>query len=316
MNRDAAWLFQVAEQGWSFILTWVGPQAPCTGFNHQMSRDPATAYQQGKNNADSAVATAKQKGFLGDLVIYYDLESYSRGKDDPVCRAAVANFMQGWVEQIHALGHTAGAYGAACTSFMSDWAVIDDPPDNVWFAHWYTNDYDENATVWDVPCISNASWANNQRLKQYTGGHFETWNDLKLKIDSNVLGGQVSAILPLPLLQESQPALGSDQSPEIVRVTEPSISALQVLSEREGWALRGEQLYWTGDGGTSWQDISPSSEGRQKIIGVTFLDTQLGWLVSKQEMDGKVGSLSTLRTQDGGKTWQILKKCFKSLPHR
>ena len=308
MNRDSAWLYQVAKQGWSFILTWVGPQAPCTSFNHPMSRDPATARQQGRNNADAAVATAKQRGFLGDLVIYYDLESYSRGKDDPGCRAAVDSFMQGWVEGIHALGHTAGAYGAACTSFMSEWADNDDPPDDVWFAHWYTNNYDPDATVWNVPCIDDLDeppelWINHQRLKQYTGGHKETWGGLQMSIDSNVLDGQVSAILGLPLTQASHPELESTPSPEIVKVIEPALRDLQVLSPREGWVLRGDHLYWTGDGGASWQDISPSPGGREEILGVAFLDTQRGWLLRKQYEAGHVGTLSVLQTDDSGQTW-------------
>lgn len=303
MNRDAAWLYQVAKQGWSFILTWVGPQAPCTSFNHPMSRDPATAKQQGRNNADAAVATAKQRGFLGDLVIYYDLESYSRGKGDPGCRAAVDSFMQGWVEGIHALGHTAGAYGAACTSFMSEWADNDDPLDNVWIAHWNNKfEYDPDTTVWDTPCLSNDLWVNNQRLKQYTGGHKETWGGLRMSIDSNVLEGQVSAILGLPLTQVSHQELESAPSPEIVKVIEPALRTLQVFSPREGWVLRGDHLYWTGDGGASWRDISPSSD--TQILDVTFFNAQQGWLVGKQNKNSQVGSLTFLRTQDGGATWQ------------
>jgi len=259
MNRDSSWLYDVSQQGWSFILTWVGPQAPCTSFNHPMSRNLATAKQQGRDNADAAVATARQKGFLGDLVIYYDLESYSKGKDDPGCRAAVANFMQGWVERIHELGHSAGAYGAACTSFMSEWAAITDPPDEVWFAHWYTNDYDPDATVWDVPCIDNGLWASNQRLKQYTGGHKETWGGLQKSIDSNVLLGQVSAILDVPLPAASQPDSTSEAPPEIVMVVGPAVANFKLISDRAGWVLRGGQLYWTEDGGTTWGDISPSA---------------------------------------------------------
>ena len=309
MNRDAAWLYKVSQQGWSFILTWVGPQAPCTSFNHQMSRDPATARQQGRDNADAAVSTAKRRGFLGDLVIYYDLESFSKGYDDPKCVTAATSFLQGWVEQIHTLGHTAGAYGTPCSSFMSEWAKNNDPPDDVWIADWNSvYEYDPDATVWDTPCIDGPGkppvWMDHQRLKQYTGGHKETWGGLKITIDSNVLDGQISAILPLPLLQESQPALSSQASTEIIRETEPPISAFQVLTQQEGWILRGENLFWTGDGGASWQDISPTSQGRRQILGVTFLDSQLGWLVSKQDTDDNLGSLSFSQTEDSGRTWQ------------
>ena len=301
MQRDAGWLYDVSQQGWSFILTWVGPQAPCTSFNHPMSRNVATAKQQGRDNADAAVAKAREKGFLGDLVIYYDLESYSNGKDDSGCRAAVASFMQGWVERIHELDQRAGGYGAACTSFMYEWADNADPPDDVWFAHWYTNDYDKDATVWDVPCIGNELWANNQRLKQYAGVHNETWGGLKKSIDSNVLDGHVSAILDVPLPASSQLSALSNRALEIKKVSNPVIADFQVLSEREGWALRGGNLYITKDGGTAWQDISPSAETLTNILGVHFQDSQQGWLVSKNLKDGRI---SLLLTGDGGMSWQ------------
>jgi hypothetical protein len=300
MNRDAGWLYDVSQQGWSFILTWVGPQAPCTSFNHPMSKDPATAQQQGRDNAEAAVAKARQRGFLGDLVIYYDLESYSKG--DMECREAVASFMQGWVERIHELGHTAGGYGAGCTSFMSDWAANEDPPDNVWIAHWNTiYEYDPDATVWNVPCIDNGLWANNQRLKQYTGGHKETWGGLQKSIDSNVLDGQVSAILDVPLPAASQLENVTEFSPETITVIQPAVADFQLLSDRAGWALRGGNLYWTEDGGTTWHDISPLAETKHEILGVHFINTQQGWLVGKNIMDGQI---NLLRTEDSGTSWR------------
>ncbi len=302
MERDAGWLYDVSQQGWSFILTWVGPQAPCTSFNHRMSSNPATAYQQGRNNADAAIAKAREKGFLGDLVIYYDLESYyTNGKDSPACRAAVASFMQGWVERTHELGESAGGYGSACGSFMTEWAENDDPLDDVWFAHWYTNNYDPDATVWDVPCIGNDLWAINQRLKQYAGVHNETWGGLKKSIDSNVLEGHVSAIIELPLPASSQLNTTNNSTPAIIKASEPAITDFQLLSDQTGWAQRGGNLYWTGNGGSSWRDISPSAEAQAEILGVNFLDTQQGWLFSKSVLDGKIILLKTI---NGGQSWQ------------
>ena len=122
-----------------------------------------------------------------------------------------------------------------------------------------------------------------------------------MSIDSNVLDGQVSAILSPPLTQISHPELESDPSHEIVKVIEPALRDLQLLSPREGWVLRGDHLYWTGDGGASWRDISPSSD--TQILDVTFLNAQQGWLVGKQNKNSQVGSLTFLRTQDGGATW-------------
>ncbi|MFL7894154.1 MAG: glycoside hydrolase domain-containing protein, partial [Anaerolineales bacterium] len=119
------WYSQVADQGWSFILTWAGPQSPqgCPAnckFRHPMSTDPEIAHIEGMIEALLAVEKAVQLGFQGQLVLYYDMESYSGA--DEATREVVAAFIQGWTEELHELGHIAGAYGAACTSYVVDWA--------------------------------------------------------------------------------------------------------------------------------------------------------------------------------------------------
>lgn len=306
MNLDPAWLYQVSQQGWSYILTWVGPQAACSGFKHRMSADPEIAYQEGRDNAEAAAAKASQQGMLGDVVIYYDLESYS-GADDN-CRQASASFLRGWVEQLHELGFNAGAYGAPCTSYIEDWAANDPPPDDVWIAHWYTNEYDPDATVWDdpvnIPCLSDDLWVNSQRIKQYTGGHKETWGGVQFTIDSDVLDGQVNAILGIPSATESQSGLPGNFSLETLGFDEATIRDLQLLSTSEGWVLKEDQLLWTSDGGSSWEDISPGFEAPVLILGATFLDTEQGWLVGRDETNEQYQPLEVLSTIDGGATWQ------------
>lgn len=304
MNQDSGWLYQVAEQGWSFILTWVGPQAPCTSFKHQMSRDPDKAYQQGREEAEAAAEAAMRIGFLGDNVIYYDVESYSRGFDDPVCRQAVASLLQGWTERLHEIGYKSGAYGSPCSSFISEWAENDDPPDDVWLAHWYTNNYDEDADVMDAPCLSNDLWVDHQRLKQYTGGHKEKWGDIQMTIDSNVLDGQVSAILDFPSDQGSDQLAGNGSSIATLAASEPSVTDFQLLSQTEGWIGYGDRLHWTSDSGSSWREITPQSAGQQQILGTVFLNTRQGWSVTRSYTGLQDGSLSVLRTEDGGFTWE------------
>ena len=49
------------------------------------------------------------------------------------------------------------------------------------------------------PCGMSSSlpdglWYNHQRLRQYTGGHNETWGTTTLNIDSNALDGFVARI--------------------------------------------------------------------------------------------------------------------------
>ena len=77
---DAVWVHQAAQQGWQFILTWVGPQAPCSRFKHKFSEDPSEAYLEGREEAASAHTAAVNLGFFGPKVIYYDLEIVFRGR--------------------------------------------------------------------------------------------------------------------------------------------------------------------------------------------------------------------------------------------
>ncbi len=314
---DLNWYSQVAQQGWSFILTWAGPQAPkgcpeACKFRYPMSLDPNLAYQEGKVEAIAAVNKAKSLGFNGQLVIYYDVESYSGA--DVASRTAVAAFLRGWVEQLHALGHNAGAYGAACTSYVVDWAFNIPAPDNVWVAQWSKNfEYDPDATVWNTTCLDDPNtppifWTDHQRLKQYTGPHNESWGGLVEKIDSNVLDGQVVTLLNQPAAKNLKTNLGRESSRGINLINEHQVKSMQPLSSHEGWVLRGDQLLWTDDRGESWQDITPNIEEFGQIIGVAFLDNKQGWMVTQENATDQIGSISLIKTEDSGSTWYKITK--------
>jgi hypothetical protein len=292
---DAFWVHQVASQGWTFILTWVGPQAPCTRYLSKMSADSGQAYLQGKTEADAAVDSATRLGFLGNRAIYYDVEGYSGG--DSSCRTAVQSFMRGWVERLHAHGFKAGGYGGACSSYVIDWASNNPAPDDVWLAHWYKSTYDSGATVWNTPCVGNSLWANHQRLKQYAGGHSETWGGVSLAIDSNVLDGQVTS-----LLGNSISATLND-APMPVTLQGSPLQAAGLIDQNRGWALAAERLLWTEDGGATWRDISPVFSGAYRILGVTFRLPFDGWVVL-QSLNADGGSaIQVVHTRDGV-TWE------------
>jgi hypothetical protein len=117
---DANWIDTVLNQGWSMIPTWVGPQAPCSDYRLRMSSDPVISYQQGQAEADAASLAASHIGLtdggLGGPIIYYDMEGFSPANAD--CREAVKSFISGGT-QLHSLGNVSGAYGGACTSYVS-----------------------------------------------------------------------------------------------------------------------------------------------------------------------------------------------------
>ena len=79
---------------------------------------------------------------------------------------------------------------------------------------------------------------------------------------------------------------------------------MDLLTSTEGWVLASGRLLWTKNGGTSWQEITPPSEGRTQILGVFFLDANHGWLVRRSVTTDQNTALSMLSTDDGGFTWQ------------
>jgi photosystem II stability/assembly factor-like uncharacterized protein len=194
----ASYIQALAQQGWKFIITWVGPQAACTTFTTRMSYDPTTAYNQGISEANMAIDRAFELGLTNPdktgALIYYDLESYNT--NDTKCREAAKRFMDGWSKQLKAKGNLSGVYGSPCSSAMSDFASNPNVPDTVWLAAWISPyQYRSSVSLTNLSCISNTLWANQQRMRQYSGSHREAWGSSVLSsIDSNVIDSPVSVL--------------------------------------------------------------------------------------------------------------------------
>jgi Rv2525c-like, glycoside hydrolase-like domain len=103
-----------------------------------MSSDLATAEQQGRAEAATAVASAQSLGIGRGSTLYYDLEDYDIAPDD--CRRAALNFISGWTEALDQAGYDSGVYSniaAAITSLdladrLSSGSYS--MPDDIWFA--------------------------------------------------------------------------------------------------------------------------------------------------------------------------------------
>ncbi len=275
---DALWVHKVAEQGWTFTATWVGPQAPCSSFTHRMSPNTGQAYLEGQVEAFAAANAARQYGLFGALTIHYDVEGYF---GDDACAAAVQSFMQGWTDQLHTLGFEAGGYGGACSSLISDWWDNSPPIDQVWIAHWTDQGHNPSATVWNAPCVSNSLWPNQQRLKQYAGDHVETWDGVSMGVDSNVFDTTVL---------DGVSDAGEFAAPP---------AAFAPLDANTGWLLLGSRLLWTADRGGQWQEIGPPGF---RVLNAHFADQIEGWVAGWAGQDG-VFSLG--HTLDGGTSWRL-----------
>jgi photosystem II stability/assembly factor-like uncharacterized protein len=305
INLNAFWVQAVSQQGWTFIPTWVGPQAPCTTYEHRMSANASVAYTQGRNEADKAFNAAVALGFDAQSVLYYDLEGYATSNAS-ACRNAVKSFLNGWVERLHERGARAGVYGGDCSSYANDWYTLAHIPDDVWIANWNTKfSFDPYASVYDLTClVDDNKWAGH-RIRQYTGEFNSTWGGLSMTIDADVVDGEVTAI---PLTQLAVPpsnlAEGSASPTSPASAALPSgqknIYAFQPVSDEAGWALLESKLLWHSGSGL-WKDITPAYEAASQIVTAFFLDERLGWLVMKDLADDR---LTLYSTHDTGGTWE------------
>jgi hypothetical protein len=192
---SASYISTLYAQGWRFIPTWVGLQAPCWSTNpdYVFSSTESVAYTQGVNEANAAIAVAQSLGLTNadgsGTIVYYDLEKYS--ETNTACRNAANAFISGWTHRMQERGNLAGVYASPLNA--RDWWNIANVPDAVWLAQWDSPfNYNPDASVYGSPYIPDTYWNNHRRLRQYAGGHDETWGTVKLNIDSDVLDGPLT----------------------------------------------------------------------------------------------------------------------------
>ncbi len=110
---------------------------------------------------------------------------------------------------------------------------------------------------------------------------------------------------PRPMIQAS----GASSAPTPLPPG-PDVQAGGLLDAAHGWALTGQRLLVTGDGGSTWRDVTPpggfgSDFGNPK--GVAFFDAQHGWVAINEAFtspsDPSYGRIDVWRTTDGGQTW-------------
>jgi len=183
-NLTSTWVAGQIAAGWKLIPTYVGLQAPvdvcsCASIN------PAQAAAQGVAAADDAVIQAGLLGIGPGNPLYYDMEGYSRGGTNST---AVLTFLDAWTERLHARGYGSGIYGSASSTIsdlVSQYGLGFSEPDDVWIAHW-----DGLQTTADA-YVPASYWSNHQRIRQYRGGHQETYGGVSINIDNDYIDGAV-----------------------------------------------------------------------------------------------------------------------------
>ncbi|HEX7186712.1 MAG TPA: DUF1906 domain-containing protein [Actinomycetes bacterium] len=192
-NLNASWVSGAIAQGWVLIPTYVGLQASCNDYPNEI--DPAQASAQGIAAADDAVAQMSALGLGIGNPIYFDMEAFSYS--NTTCRQGVLDFLDSWSAQLRYRGYVPGVYGSANSTIRAIVSQLSTPtfdlPDQLWIARWCPEPYSTSCYIGtDDPQVPADQWANHQRIRQYRGGHQETWGGVTINIDSNTVDAAVS----------------------------------------------------------------------------------------------------------------------------
>jgi hypothetical protein len=190
-NLNPSWVSAEAAAGWHLIPTYVGLQGAgaCSGTCQSIA--PSQASAQGAAAADDAVNQARALGIPAGSPIYDDMEQYSRSSSASM---AVLGFLSGWTSQLHADGYQSGVYSSASSGIsdlVSQYGTGYTEPDDVWIAHW-----DGQATTNDS-YVPSGDWAGANRIRQYVGGHNETYGGVTINIDTDYLNGATAGATPV-----------------------------------------------------------------------------------------------------------------------
>ena len=192
-NLTPAWVSEQLAAGWHLLPIYLGYQAPCTLSNKIYRIDPARAVAQAQLSADDAAAQAAALGLGPGSVLIFDMEAYQTG--DAACRSAVLTFISAWTARLHDHGYYSGFYSSLSSGVADQVSMYATPtygnPDYLDFARW-----DGVATTAD-PSIPSAYWPGRLRIKQYQGGHNETWGGVTINIDNDYV--DVAPLGPTPM---------------------------------------------------------------------------------------------------------------------
>ncbi len=196
-NLTATWVRKQLAKGWRLLPITLGPQASCQprfpryGDDETIKPNPGTrkvyraARKQGVAEATKTVGVAQSLGLVAGSTMWYDLEGFDSGNTD--CRESALSFLSAWTRRIHELGYVSGVYSSASSGIaMLDNARVNRPgqfnlPDQIWLARW------DGVANTSTSYLREDGWRPHARVKQYQGGHDETWGGVRINIDRNFL---------------------------------------------------------------------------------------------------------------------------------
>jgi peptidoglycan hydrolase-like protein with peptidoglycan-binding domain len=264
-NLTPSWITTQLANGWRLLPITLGPQASCNprfpryGYDRTIDPDPGAQHRYGKARkqgvaeAQKTVTAAKALGIAAGSTMWYDLEGFDAGKTG--CRDSAMAFLSAWTRELHALHYVSGVYSSAGSGiWMLDEARIDDPtayhlPDQIWIARW------DGAANTSTTYIRNDGWRPGGRMKQYVGGHNETWGGVTINVDKDYLSLGTPSARPeshcngVPVDFADYPRTGATSDPALV-------TAVQcLLTEQKAYAgkLNGRWTPATLAAANAWQ---------------------------------------------------------------
>ncbi|WP_432477701.1 glycoside hydrolase domain-containing protein [Nocardioides sp. GXQ0305] len=196
-NLTPTWISTQLRKGWRLLPITLGPQASChpsfPRYRDDRTINPrpgangnyAKARKQARYWAGQTVRTAQRLGIVKRSTLWYDLEGFDL--TNTRCRESALAFLSAWTTRLHALDYVSGVYSSAGSGIkMLDNVRVNRPdaftlPDRIWIARW-----DGRANT-RTDYIRDDGWLPGGRMKQYRGGHTETWGGVTINIDSNWL---------------------------------------------------------------------------------------------------------------------------------
>jgi hypothetical protein len=207
------WIAEAYGMGWGLVPTYVGLQVPNLCLDPSLNEaamdlNPATAFQQGQDDAGDAANAMASEYLAPGTIVYDDMEYYAEPNQPGPCDAAVVAYINGWTQGLHSHGYKAGVYiSAANIAPLINAAVTE--PDDVWIvSRGYassTGGYARNCSVYGNTAVSDSAWRGH-RLYQYLVNngqsldHPETWGGVTMPdIDSDCADGDIVGHLPVKI---------------------------------------------------------------------------------------------------------------------
>lgn len=130
------------------------------------------------------------------------------------------------------------------------------------------------------------------------------WSKLFQRPVTVTVGAALVAVLvSIPLLR-NQVAPPSGLEPQAPVKTPPihgtPLVALDMVTDKAGWALNGDTVLRTMNGGLSWESVPPPGFGYDPRLVTHFADEKTAWIAVWNE---KTKKPTVFRTQNGGETW-------------